>query len=369
MQTVRKLLQPDIAASEKYHIFLESVRYLRKSEQDASYNEILKQLSKLAQRVMKNGEELSDSAIQQYVQCYEVFLKEKKKYQVYLVGSLQSCEKVKLLLDYNRVHLLGWMKTVGEQIDQSDFCIVCDFLDEGTLNKIAGMQHTVMIRYDLIQYFVLGLLPECQELDIKFREKLKSKVEGVVLGLSYERKLNYRKLKHNLVCFAASSHDLFLDYHKLKWIYDEVVYKYGGDMKYCVLGMDFYRLWYDLSMSGYKRRMMCMYHKLHCVHHFHEFDAFLPKYEEDLKLCKELMIKDYMDQEYRRDYSVQEQPEINVYDPTEEEYQRDVSIIRDQVFHKPYLHTFRENIGKDFKVYEFTEYSGFSLYSAISGSV
>ena len=121
----------------------------------------------------------------------------------------------------------------------------------------------------------MGILPECQGLDIRLREKLKSKVEGAVLGLSYVRKLNFDKLKHHIACFAASSHDLFLDYHKLMWIYDEVVHKHGGELKYCVLGMDFYRLWYDLSMSAYKERMMCMYHKLHCVHHFHELDAAL----------------------------------------------------------------------------------------------
>ena len=357
IQAVQKLLQPDLATDEKYRIFLQSVRYLRQSEQDASYHEMLKQLSELAQKVMQNegaGKKAADAAMQQYVQAYQVFLAEKNKYQVYLAGSLYSCEKVRLLLNYDRVHLLGWTQTADERIGRSDYCIVCSTMKEHTLHAIAGMQHTFVVRYDLVRHFVMGILPECQGLDIRFREKLKSKVEGAVLGLSYVRKLNFDKLKHHIACFAASSHDLFLDYHKLMWIYDEVVHKHGGELKYCVLGMDFYRLWYDLSMSAYKERMMCMYHKLHCVHHFHELDAALGRYEEDLKICEELLVENYMDQEYHRESQIHEKREANVYDPTEEEYQRDISILKGHVFHKPYPHTFCENVGILEKILKFS---------------
>ena len=135
IQAVQKLLQPDLATDEKYRIFLQSVRYLRQSEQDASYHEMLKWLSELAQKAMQNegaGKKAADAAMQQYVQAYQVFLAEKNKYQVYLVGSLYSCEKVRLLLNYDRVHLLGWTQTADERIGRSDYCIVCSTMKEHT---------------------------------------------------------------------------------------------------------------------------------------------------------------------------------------------------------------------------------------------
>lgn len=354
MEAVYQLLREDIPLDEKNRIFLESVRYLRKSEHLVSYHEMLIKISNMAENVIKglneSGGIIAGEPVRQYVAEYELFLKEQLKYQVFLYGSVNACANVRALLNEDKVHLLGQVDTVDESLEQSDYVIVCEDISDEENRMLNSIRHASIVKYDLIRFFVYGILPECHYMFMTIKERLETdpnQVEGAVLGLSYERMLDYERLERNLVCMAASSHDLFLDYQKLLWLYHEVAEKRNGNIRYCVIGMDFYRLWYDLSLSNYKGRMMSVYHELHCLHHFHNWDQLISKYEEDLKTCREIMVDGFLDVGLFQNVSPKEfeQKRMEIYNPDEAAYQKDVQIIVNHVFNKPYPHTLKENVG------------------------
>lgn len=192
-----------------------------------------------------------------------------------------------------------------------------------------------------------GIIPECADLDLKLKQKLKSGIEGAVTGLSYkQRGINFDKLKRNLVCLATPTQDLYLDFKNFLWLYDEVVNRRNGKLKYCVIGMDFYHFWYDLSKSDRKIRMLFFYKRLKCVHHFHDRDSYLIRSLEDLRVCRELMIEDYMDIDYKNSVHPEKYyGEINdEYNMTEDVFKKDSEEVK-RIFNKPYPLTFQENAG------------------------
>lgn len=346
MKKINKLSLEEVSAREKYSIFLDSIKFLRKVEAFHSYADLINDLLPDIENIIsafENNKSFDGNQLSEYVKKYERLWREYLKYQVLLVGRPQDCEVVKGIINYDYVHLLGNIEG-NVNIEVYDYVIVCSNMNE---KQLAGLEPDKIIRYDFLKFCHYGISPETAYLESKLMEKLSHKVEGAVTGLSYEQRgINYDEIGRNLVCLAAPSQDLYLDYHNFVWLYDEVVNQRKGSMKYCVLSMDFYRLWYDLSMSDAKIRMLCFYKRLRCVHHFHDFDSHLVKAEEDLKVCEKLMIDKYIHKDYVNSFH----PELHFgedrdqYIMTEEAYQRDREEVR-KVFHKPYPLTMQENIG------------------------
>ncbi len=90
--------------------------------------------------------------------------------------------------------------------------------------------------------------------------------------------LIYVNIGRNLACLAMLSQDLFLDYHNFLCFCQEVERQWKGLIKYCVIGMDFYRLWYDLSLSEERMRMLCFYGRTGCMHNYHDMDSLVNSY-------------------------------------------------------------------------------------------
>lgn len=349
MKKYKMLLQDDISMKEKYGLLLSTIQILRKVESQYSYQEMLDHLIPVLEKNIatfeKSGNFLS-TELTEYVTKLELFLNEFLKYQVWLFGSVEDCKIVKQILNYEKVHVLG--ETHGEGIallDAYDYVIVCGQIDENQLTKI---QSDKIVRYDFLRFCHYGISPECAYLELKLKQKLKSGVEGAVTGLSYEQRgIKFDKLKRNLVCLATPSQDLYLDYKNFLWLYDEVVNRKNGILKYCVIGMDFYRLWYDLSKSDSKKiRMLFFYKRLKCIHHFHDWDSHLVRSLEDLQVCSELMVEDYMDIDYINSFHPERYyGDINdEYNMTEDVFKKDSEEVR-RVFDKPYPLTFQENVG------------------------
>lgn len=83
----------------------------------------------------------------------------------------------------------------------------------------------------------------------KTRVEVKSAI-GVVCGMSYEQKgIEYESLEHRLMCLAGPSQDIYTDYYRFMWAYNEIVNIQNRKIEYCVIGMNDYRLWWDLSLE------------------------------------------------------------------------------------------------------------------------
>ena len=106
----KKLLLKNVAKEEKYTLFLKTIKFLRKVEECASYQNMIQEMLPIIEKNVENFEKkkrFSDDEIYEYVQRYERFWIEYLKYQIWLVGSVEDCKEVRKLLNYNKVHLLG----------------------------------------------------------------------------------------------------------------------------------------------------------------------------------------------------------------------------------------------------------------------
>ncbi len=349
IEWIDNLLEEDTPIELKYETLLRSIKVLQLDEQQNGFETLLNELILLIEKNIDSFErekKFLPDVMKKYVQKYKSYWNEYMKYQLLLVGSEEDRRAVKQILNYERIHLAGEKEKFPEEDNGLDFIMVCS---DVTIDISGQFHQAKIIRYDFIRWCAYKFSPESAFLDLRLRQKMDGTVSGAVTGLSYQQRgINYNKIKNNIVCLASPTQDLYLDYHNFLWFYNEVVNKRNGKIKYCIIGMDFYRLWYDLSLSPQNKiRMLCHYKKIKCIHHFHEMDHAILQYEEDLKLCKELLVENYMDIDYCRNF----QPELYYekenkvkYNPTNEEEKQDQEKVK-QIFNKPYPLTFSENVG------------------------
>ncbi len=348
MKNIDHLLKKETDLETKYKEFLESIKILEKAQGNKSYIGMINEMIPVIEKNVNTFEcqkQFLQEELQEYVNIYHNFVAEVMKYQVGLIGDPKDCYIVKQILDYSKVHCCAESSEPFKDDEDFDYIIVCSAIDQ---EKLAHYKRADIIRYDILRFFAYQISPESAYLDLNLRQKIENGCEGAITGLSYEhRGINYEKLNRPLACLAAPSQDLFLDYHNFMWFYDEVAVKRGRPVKYCVIGMDFYHLWYDMSLSSETElRMLIFYRRIQRIHHFHKMDNWLLKYKEDLKVCKELMVNNYMDVDYQNSFH----PELVQWDRTEEYeitdsvYKRDREEVK-KVFDKPYPMTFKENMG------------------------
>lgn len=347
MGWINTLLMQETELRQKYEIFSKSIKLLQSMENNWSYRSFIQELIPLVEKNINTIESTNDfllDEVVEYVDKFNVFLDEYMKYQVWLVGSYEDCKAVKEILNLDKVHVLGELLEMPNVDHGYDYIIVCSNINE---DYLSGLKKNKIIRYDFLRFCSYKISPESAFLDLKLRQNVNKGFEGVVTGLSYEQRgINYNKLEKNIICLAAPSQDLYLDYNNFLWVYREVVKKRKEDLRYCIIGMDYYRLWYDLSLSEQNNsRMLCFYKRLGCLHHYHEMDHMVLEYEENLKICDELLIDNYMDIDYNNNFHPElyyEKEDKQQYQPTDEEYLRDSEEVK-KVFNKSYPQTFEEN--------------------------
>lgn len=350
MKWINELLQKEKRANQKYYAFLETVKIIRKYEEDNSYSHYISELIPMIEKNIRTFDEhhdFLDEEIREYADKLQVFWDETLKYQVWLAGQKKDCEDVCNILNNQKVHICGFSEGISDADDKYDYIIMCSNIAKPEI--LEKIKKSKIIRYDFMKHCAYDISPESAYLDRKLRKKAAAGgLEGVVTGLSYhERGIIFDKLDKNMVCLATPGQDLFLDYHNFLWFYRKTLSR-QETFKYCIIGMDFYRLWYDLSLSPENRhRMLFFYRRLKNVHHFHSADSLLSQYEEDLRICDELMADGYADIDYKNNgYSeaYYEKASKKQYEMTDETYEKDVKEIQ-KLFHKPYPATFKENKG------------------------
>ncbi len=348
MENLEILLQEDISVLKKYNIFLDSIRLLREVETDISYADIIQRIIPSIEKItgtFEKEQRFDNQEMRKYIQEYKSFLGERRKYQVYLLGDSENCRQVETLLNYDRVHLLRGLD--AGIIKNHGYIIVCSPMPDEEVRKIEKFEKGKVIRFDFLRLCAWKISPETMYLDMKLNEKIGKGVEGAITGLSYEQRgINYDKIGRNMACLAAPSQDLFLDYYNFLWFYKKAEKQKRGTIKYCVIGMDFYRLWYDLSLSEAGIRMLCFYGRTGCMHNYHALDNMVLDYWKYRKICEELMVENYMEKDFCNTFHPEQflLEDKQRYEMTEEAYKRDSEEVK-KVFHKPYPVTFEENMG------------------------
>lgn len=345
------LLEKDSTLEQKYSTLLKSIKVLQTIENNWSFRKYIDDMISLVGNIVETFETnkyFKDKELEEYVLKFKIFWNEYMKYQLWLIGTEQDCKAVKELLNYNKVHLLGIRQDIPVDSRAEDYIIICSDMQIDQEKQIEFYKAKI-VEYNFLRRCAWLISPESAFLDLKLRQKIEEGIDGVVTGLSYEQRgINFNSINNRLVCLATPSQDLYVDYKSFLWVYNEVVVKRGKRLKYCIIGMDFYRLWYDLSLSPENNaRMLCYYKRLRTMHHWHDMDCQLSKYDEDLKICDELMIENYMDYDYCHNFHPElyyEKEVLEQYYPSQEEYLRDSNEIK-KVFDKPYPLTFQENTG------------------------
>ncbi len=348
MQRIDKMLYKDIADVQKYQIFLKTMQLLSHFESKHSYKNFIDELIPVIGKIISHYSQnqlFLENQLKEYVYKYQRLSHEYLKYQIWLIGEPYVCSIVKTLFDYDKVHLCG-ESTNSSITEEVDYIFICSETAIDELQKIENASIGKIVRYDILRRCGYQISPETRYLDIKLRQKLERGAQGAVTGLSYvQRGINYDRLQRNIACLAAPSIDLYTDYHNFKWFYQEVSVKKNASIKYCILGMDFYRLWYDMSLSQKNQlRILPFYHRFKCIHHLYSAAELLLKSEEDSNICKEIMIKNYMD----ADFEISFQPSTIQWDrttkyiPSKDVYEKDSEEVI-KIFNKPYPLTFKEN--------------------------
>jgi hypothetical protein len=200
--------------------------------------------------------------------------------------------------------------------------------------------HTLFLRG--YYKFFWGLSPERY---VILKDNLKKKeYRGIIVGMSYvQRGINQERLKWATVCMAAPSQDLYFDYEMLKYILGQ---KTSSQVKFCIMEVAPYELWYDMSLSKETMvRSVYYYPQVKSMHHFCMQTEAIADYERDHTIYEQVLQDDLIDMEFeelRKKEHREDETDVNVWAQTN----WDESTIKaevEHVFDKPYEATFKEN--------------------------
>ncbi|MCM1326535.1 MAG: hypothetical protein NC094_04505 [Bacteroidales bacterium] len=328
--------------NKRVRVFLDSVKKLRILETEDSYAEMVQKATVVAEKAVSVIEAkhcFDEDVMEEYINIYSEIMEELSKYQIIFIGDYAKAEILSQMVNTQQVHVLDYF---NENVPEyCDYILVLD-IDYSLPDIPSECSKVIRLDYILLKF---DISPETAYYDKKLYDTLGMK-KGYVTGLSYEQRgISWEEINNDLGCLAAPSQDLFVDTLSYMEVYHIVKEKYGVALQYCVLGMSFYALWYDLSLSAGASRMLCFYDRIGTLHHY---DAdFTANQSKDLLLCKEIFLEDFL-QKYYESYHKNgieaiEAPHIEVYNP-EATYENDIQEIK-KVFHKPYEDTFKENVG------------------------
>jgi hypothetical protein len=157
------------------------------------------------------------------------------------------------------------------------------------------------------------------------------------------RGINVEHLHRKTICMAAASQDLFYDYEMLKYILQR---ENSSDLKFCVLGLAPYELWYDMSMSKETMaRSTYYYPQVKTMHHYCYQNEEIAIYERNHRIYTQLMEHDLVDatfEEYRIQQSLFKNKDVQVWKLTDSD-EEDAKAKIVALFDKPYEETFAEN--------------------------
>lgn len=360
IRNVRNLLSDDVTVKEKGEIISEIFAYIDNLQNKYAYQEMTDLLVISLEEAIGELERTGRFGQKQMIDVVEKFTRiycEQQKYQIWLLGEKNDCISVAGLLKHENVHLLGMSMSITEEQKEADYVVVCSQYEDIPGSRCFGSAR--IIRFDFIR-LVNEISPEatCQTIRAK---KAAEKAIGVVCGMSYEQRgITYENLTKNLMCLAGPSQDIYTDYYRFLWAYSEIVQRQRRKIEYCFIGMNAYRLWWDLSLGSQSLRVLGFYSQTKRLHHLDKLNE-VTEMEEDLNVCREIMVEDFLEKDFISRYpyvdDVCKKKMTEIYKPTEEQCKEDKKAI-ERIFQKPYPKTFEENVGILKRWYKFLKKTG-----------
>ena len=341
-----ELLQEQTAYERKCQIISEIAAYIDGMSNQAAYREqidlLFAALEKSA-RDLESGGGLDDVCAKEIVGRVSDLKREQEKYQVWLLGEAADCAPVEKLLDVSQVHLLGTVRQISDGQRESDYIIICSQYE-----NIAGIHwfgKVRLLRFDLFR-LMNEISPEATYQQIKNKIEVTT-AAGVVCGMSYEQKgICYERLARDIMCLAGPSQDLYTDYYRFLWAYDEITDRQKRRMEYCIIGMSAYRLWWDLSRGSQSLRVLGFYPQTKKLHHL-DWAEDAAEAWEDQRICEKLMGQDFLERDFLGRFpgiaEICETKREEIYTPSKEQRKEDAKSI-ERIFHKPYPETYKENL-------------------------
>ena len=105
------------------------------------------------------------------------------------------------------------------------------------------------------------------------------------------------RLARDIMCLAGPSQDLYTDYYRFLWAYDEITDRQKRRMEYCIIGMSAYRLWWDLSRGSQSLRVLGFYPQTKKLHHL-DWAEDAAEAWEDQRICEKLMGQDFLERDF-----------------------------------------------------------------------
>lgn len=343
---LEELLQEQTAYERKCQIISEIAAYIDGMSNQAAYREqidlLFAALEKSA-RDLESGGGLDDVCAKEIVGRVSDLKREQEKYQVWLLGEAADCAPVEKLLDVSQVHLLGTVRQISDGQRESDYIIICSQYE-----NIAGIHwfgKVRLLRFDLFR-LMNEISPEATYQQIKNKKEVTT-AAGVVCGMSYEQKgICYERLARDIMCLAGPSQDLYTDYYRFLWAYDEITDRQKRRMEYCIIGMSAYRLWWDLSRGSQSLRVLGFYPQTKKLHHL-DWAEDAAEAWEDQRICEKLMGQDFLERDFLGRFpgiaEICETKREEIYTPSKEQRKEDAKSI-ERIFHKPYPETYKENL-------------------------
>lgn len=155
-----------------------------------------------------------------------------------------------------------------------------------------------------------------------------------------------RALPGIFMCLAGPSQDLYTDYYRFLWAYNEIAVRQKRRMEYCIIGMSAYRLWWDLSRGSQSLRVLGFYPQTKKLHHL-DWAEDAAEAWEDRRICEKLMGQDFLERDFFGRFpgiaEICETKREEIYTPSKEQRKEDAESIQ-RIFHKPYPETYKENL-------------------------
>lgn len=186
--------------------------------------------------------------------------------------------------------------------------------------------------------------PERYNLYMQYMRCDKQDMVGLILGMSYiQRGTNLKRFVYPTCSLAAPTQDLFCDFGMCRY----AIEKTGlTNLRYCIIEVNPYRLWYDLSLSINKKRMIYYLPQLENMHHF-KGSIYVKNYTRMKKIYQDIFKKDIIYDDFesiRKKENMFREHDTNVLGTCSEEESKGFADEIVTVFHKPYEDTFRENV-------------------------
>ncbi len=306
MQNIHLLLDSTISQNEKIKILNDSVNELLpwKAAKDLVIQSCLASLVSLLDQISElvNREENIENCgfLDSYVSCFDTFLARKELYHrapvenkrnIVIWGNSLVSRIITFAFDHRKVNILN-EKNILTSNDlntiEFDYLILCD----NTQDDLSMVPPERIVNYWLyLNYFWLNTPRNYYNLK---QFQMGDNYAGIATGISYIlRAIDFEKLDYKTASLTSPGQDLFYDFEMFKWAMQDSACQ---NVKYCILGLNYYCFQYDLSKSHkFGIRSLCYYPQTLQLHHYYTKEDSIRFFDVMKQVLPEFMKENHVD--------------------------------------------------------------------------